>query len=242
MPLTAVVTGASRGIGASAARELAAAGYAVVLNYRTDARGAEAEAHGIVSAGGEACCFCADVSKAAQARGLVEFAVERYGRLDLVVNNAGVSLSGLMTDCTDEEYDAVFDTNMRGVFNMSRAAVPHMLRAGGGRIVNVSSIWGVCGASCESVYSASKAAVIGFTKALAKELGPAGISVSCVAPGVVDTAMNGRLSQGERAQLAQEIPTGRFADPDEIAKTVLYLASSPYTSGEVIMQSGGLCI
>ncbi len=242
MPLTAVVTGASRGIGAAIARELALAGYAVVLGYRERREDAERVVAEITASGGEGCSFRADVSSPSDAKALVDFAAGRYGRLDLLINNAGVSLSGLMTDCTDSEYNLVFDTNMRGVFNMSREAVPHMVRAGGGAIVNISSVWGVCGASCESVYSASKAAVIGFTKALAKELGPSGISVCCVAPGVVDTDMNRRLSEDERRALADEIPLGGFARPEDIAKTVAYLARSPYTSGEVIVQSGGFCI
>ena len=242
MQKTALITGASRGIGAAAAELFASAGYAVVINYRERAADADVIKDKITSVGGEAVCFGADVGVSKEAEALMDFAMRTYGKIDILVNNAGVSLKGIVSDCTDADYDRVFDANMRSVFNMCRAAVPKMLKAGGGAIVNVSSMWGISGASCESVYSASKAAVIGFTKAIAKELAPSGISVNCVAPGVVDTDMNTDLSADERRMLESDIPLGRFAAAADIAKTILYLASSPYTTGEIICQSGGLVV
>ena len=240
MPKTAIVTGASRGIGAEAARLLAREGYAVVVNYRTSSALAQQVEQSIRDEGGEATTFAADVAVAAQADELVRFALGRYGRLDVVVNNAGVALRGLVSDCTDDDYDRVFNTNMRGVFHMCRAAYPHMVRAGRGSIVNVSSMWGVSGASCEAVYAASKAAVIGFTKSLALELAPSGVAVNCLAPGVVDTDMNASLTDDEREALCADIPMGRFLTAEETAREILHLISSPGLTGQTLLFTGGL--
>ncbi|MEA5049878.1 MAG: glucose 1-dehydrogenase [Oscillospiraceae bacterium] len=242
MQKTAIVTGASRGIGAATARLLARSGYNVVVNYATRRRMAGAVADDIIAAGGEAGVFRADVSEAAQAEALCAFAAQRYGRIDLLVNNAGVALVSLLGDTTDDQYDRVFGVNMRGVFNMCRAAAPHMLRAHAGAIVNVASMWGEVGASCESVYAASKAAVIGFTKSLAKELGPSGIRVNCVSPGFVDTDMNLPLTDEARAAVVGETPLGRAGQPQDAAEAILYLAGAAFVTGQVLGVNGGLIV
>ncbi len=242
MQKTAIVTGASRGIGAETARALAENGYNVVVNYLNSEKAARAVADEIVRGGGEAAVYRADVVKPAEAAALCAFAAEAYGRLDLLVNNAGVSLVALLGDTADAQYDRLFDTNMRGVFNMCRAAASYFLRRQSGAVVNVSSMWGQAGASCESVYAASKAAVIGFTKSLAKELAPSGVRVNCVAPGFIDTEMNAALGEAARAAVIEETPLGRAGTPRDVAEAVLYLARAEFVTGQVVGVNGGLVI
>lgn len=168
-------------------------------------------------------------------------AVERLfaavGTVDVLVNNAGISLIRQIQDTTPEDYDALMGVNCKGVFLCSRAAAVDMLRRHSGAIVNVSSMWGQVGASCETVYSMSKAGVIGFTRALAQELAPEGIAVNCVAPGIIDTRMNACF---DRAELEAEVPMGRLGTPREVAEAVLYLAESPYVTGQVLGVNGGI--
>ena len=163
-----------------------------------------------------------------------------YGRLDVLVNNAGISHIGLLSDMSDEEWDNVIRTNLSSVFYCCRAAIPAMVSEKRGRIINVSSMWGVSGASCEAAYSASKSGVNGLTRALAKELAPSNIQVNALAPGVIDTVMNGQLNEEERQNLAYEIPMGRFGSPDEVAKVIWDLANAPeYLTGQIIGIDGG---
>ena len=231
----AIVTGASRGIGAEIARQFAGAGYAVCINYLKS----EAEALKIAAETG-GFPFRADVSDYTQSAEMVERVMREYGRIDVLVNNAGVACFGLFHDIPEETADRVFDVNVKGTLNCSKAVLPHMLRVHSGAVINISSIWGVTGASCEVHYSASKAAVIGFTKALAKEAAPSGIRVNCIAPGVIDTEMNGRLSFEEAEQLQAEIPLGRFGTCAEVAETALFLADSAgFITGQVIGVNGG---
>ena len=190
----AVITGASGGIGTAIARRLAAEGWRVVLGCCRSVQKAEALCRELRAAGGEAAVFQADITREEEAGALIHYAVEQYGHLDLLVNNAGIAQVKLFTEITPEDWRRMFAVNVDGMYHCCRAAVPHMVRQHSGRIVNVSSIWGLCGASCEVHYSAAKAAVIGFTKALAKELAPSGITVNCVAPGAIDTEMNAHLS------------------------------------------------
>ncbi|MEA4912800.1 MAG: glucose 1-dehydrogenase [Oscillospiraceae bacterium] len=239
---TAIVTGASRGIGAATARLLADNGYNVLVNYEKNAQAAQSVVDEIRARGGEAVAFCADVSRTTDAQALCDFAARQYGRADLLVNSAGVAHSALLTDMTDAQYDRLFDVNMRGVFNMCRACVPLMLRVHSGAIVNVGSMWGEIGAACESVYSASKAAVFGFTKALAKELGPSGIRVNAVSPGYIDTDMNAALDADARAALIGETPLARVGAPEDVAQAVLYLAGASFVTGRILGVSGGLVI
>ena len=181
MSKVAVITGASGGIGAAVARRLAAQGCYVVLGYCRSREKAESLCRELREAGGEAVSFRADLTKAEEAKALIEFAVQQYGHLDILVNNAGISQIKLFTDITQEDWQRMFAANVDGIYHCCRAAVPYLVQQHSGTIINVSSIWGLCGASCEVHYSASKAAVIGFTQALAKELAPSGITVNCVA-------------------------------------------------------------
>ena len=169
-------------------------------------------------------------------------ATDFFGGVSVLVNNAGMAQQKLFTDITEEEFDRITDVNFKGVFNCCQCAVPYMVREKCGKIINISSMWGVCGASCETVYSATKAAVIGFTKALARELAPSTIQVNCVAPGAIDTKMNSNLSAENKKAFAEEIPMGRFGTPEEIAGVVSFLAGkdSDYVTAQVITADGGL--
>ncbi len=227
----ALVTGGTRGIGLSCVRLLRENGYAVTALYARDEAAAAAAARELP----DVRFVRADVSD----RAAVEAVFSSLPALDLLVNNAGVSRFGLVQDVDEREFDALFSVNVKGTFLCTQCAVRAMVRAQRGAIVNVSSVWGQTGASCESVYSASKGAVIAFTKALAKELAPSNITVNCVAPGVIETDMNARLSREARAALREEIPAGRFGTPEEVARAVLFLAEAPYVTGQVLGVNGG---
>ena len=181
---------------------------------------------------------------AEEAKALIDFAVQQYGHLDILVNNAGISQIKLFTDITPEEWRQMFAANVDGIYHCCRAAVPYLVQQHSGTIINVSSIWGLCGASCEVHYSASKAAVIGFTQALAKELAPSGITVNCVAPGAIDTEMNAHLTAEERRMLEEEIPLGRMGSPEEVAAAIAFLAGEDarYFTGQVLSPNGGIVI
>ena len=232
---TALITGASRGIGAACARALAEDGCRVIINYLSS----EAAAFRLADeTGGTA--IRADVSDLKQ----VEELFAKAGDLDILVCNAGIALGKLFTDTTDADWQALLSVNLLGLVNCCRAALPSMIRRKAGSIVSVSSVWGIAGASCESAYSATKAAVIGLTKSLAKELGPSGIRVNCVAPGVIDTDMNRDLTPDCLAQLREETPLGAIGTPEQVASLVRYLASpaASFITGQVISPNGGFLI
>ena len=244
MDRAVLITGASRGIGAAVARRFAREGWRVGVNYRTSRGRAEALAAEIAAAGGQTALLPGDVSDPAQAAALVRAAEEQLGPLDALVCNAGVALpQQLLTDTTDEQWRQVMGVDLDGVFYTLRAAVPGFVRRQRGAIVTVSSMWGVTGGSCEVAYSASKGAVIAFTKALAKEVGPSNIRVNCVAPGVIDTDMNAHLSEEDMQALAEETPLGRIGTPYEVARCVRYLCSdgAEFITGQVIAPNGGIC-
>lgn len=236
---TALVTGASRGIGAEIARSLAKDGMFVYVNYSKSREKAEALAKEI---GGAA--VCADVADEAAVDAMIKRIEEERGGVDILVNNAGISLIKMLCDTTPDDWDRIFGINMRGAYLVTKAAMGHMVSNKFGRIVNISSMWGEVGASLEVAYSASKAALIGFTKALAKELSLSGITVSCVTPGVIDTEMNAELDSDTMAELREEIPLGRIGKPEEIASVVSFLCSdnAKYITGQVIGANGGLII
>ena len=241
---SALITGASRGIGAATARLLARRGYAVALNYCRSQTAAFALAEELERAGHIAFPVRADVSDGKECQKMVDTVLEKFCQLDILVCNAGVSQFGLLSDLTDAEWRNIFAVNVDGVFHCCRAAIPHFVRRKTGKIVTVSSMWGQAGASCEAAYSASKAAVIGLTKALAKELGPSGVTVNCVAPGVIDTEMNASLGEETLAELAAETPLGRVGTAEETAKAIAFLASpeADFITGQVLGVSGGFII
>lgn len=241
---TALITGASRGIGAAAARLLAARGYAVAINYCRSGDRALALAEELNRAGHTALPVRADVSDPDQVQAMVDTVLDKFCQLDALVCNAGISHFGLLSDLTEAEWRHIFGVNVDGVFHCCRAVIPHMVRRKGGRIIAVSSMWGQVGASCEAAYSASKAAVIGLTRALAKELGPSGIAVNCVAPGVIDTEMNAALSAETRAALTEETPLGRLGTAEEAARAIAFLASEDagFITGQVLGVNGGFVI
>lgn len=228
----ALVTGGTRGIGLAVCKLLVEKGYSVTALYA----GGEGlkEAQKLLP---EVEFVKADASD----ESAVKAVFENIKLLDLLVNNAGVSLYKQVQDTSREEFLNVMNVNMGGVFYCTKYAVKKMLDAGGA-IVNISSVWGQTGGSCESVYSASKSAVDGFTKALAKELAPSGIRVNCVSPGVIETKMNAHLSEEEKAELAEEIPLGRFGTAEEVAEAVLFLAESKYITGQILGVNGGFNI
>lgn len=236
---TALITGASRGIGAAAALRLADDGFFTVVNYLVNKDAAEMIAS---VTGGIA--VQADVSDMEQVKHMFEVINEYTDGVDVLVNNAGVSFTGLFTDITPYQEKRLWGVNVEGVFNCTRAALPSMIEKKSGRVINISSMWGQVGASCEVHYSAAKAAIIGFTKALAKEVGPSGINVNCVAPGVIMTDMNAVHSKETMDALREETPLERLGTPEDIAKTVSFLASqeSGFITGQVIGVNGGFVI
>lgn len=241
---TAVVTGGAGGIGAAICEALCRQGYSVIINFCHSKENAEKLAARLCECGYDAAVFGADVSRPDEADALIDFAFSYGGRLDLLVNNAGVSLRTLFDLTSDEQWRRITDINLTGVFNCSRAAVKHMLSAKNGRIINISSMWGQTGGACEVAYSASKAGVIGLTKALAKELAPSGITVNCICPGVIDTPMMSGFSDEDKSLIAEDIPVGKFGTPEDVANAVAFLASdsSSYITGQIIGVNGGSVI
>lgn len=239
-----LITGASRGIGAECARAFARAGYDVAIHYNTSADMAEALCAELSAMGSDAFTVQADVSGSAFVREMFGRVYERFGSLDVLVNNAGASLINLLTDTSDEEWDHITDTDLGGVFMCCREALPAMIRAHKGCIINIASMWGETGASCEAVYSAAKAGVIGLTKALAKEVGPSGIRVNAVSPGVIMTDMMAGFGEEDLRALREEIPLGRLGEPSDVAAAVVFLASDEagYITGQVLSVNGGMVI
>ncbi len=237
----AVITGSARGIGAQTARLFAAEGYNVVINYNTSENDAAELCREIRLGGGNSVAVQADVSKRKEAERLFDEAREAFGPIDVLVNNAGIAQIKLFTDISDEDYDRMFDCNVRSVFNCCQCVLPDMIHQKYGRIINVSSMWGVTGASCEVHYSASKSAVIGMTKALARELAPSGITVNAVAPGVIDTPMNSGFDSETMEALKNETPVGRLGTPEDVARAILFLADrgSDFITGQTIGIDGG---
>ena len=239
MNKTVLITGASRGIGASCARIFASNGYNVIINYNKNHERAKQIAS---KTGGN--LIQADVSDIAQTEKMIDSIISEYGKIDVLVNNAGISVTGTFDSISDEDVRRLFDVNIFGTFNCTKLVLPHMLRRKYGKIINVSSMWGQVGASCEVHYSASKAAVIGFTKALAKEVGPSGITVNCVSPGFISTDMTACYTKEEVNAICEEIPVGRTGSPYEVAQAVFYLASeqAAYITGQVLGINGGMIV
>ncbi len=244
MNKTVLITGASKGIGAATAIMFAQNGYDVVINYCSSAESAILLEKSLKENGFSALSYMADVSKTNDVKRMVDDVIARFGKIDVLINNAGIAQQKLFTDITDDDWERMVSVNLTGTFNCCRAVIPHMVSRKSGSIINTSSIWGITGASCEAHYSAVKAGIIGMTKALAKELGPSGIRVNCVAPGVINTRMNANLSVSDLEGLADETPLGRLGTTNEVASTSLFLASSSaeFITGQVISPNGGFVV
>lgn len=238
---TVLVTGASRGIGRACALRFAAEGYHVFLNCRSSLEELQGVKREIEAAGNASCTLVpGDVGCPEEVETIFSRIQFCCGGLDVLINNAGISWMGLLTDMTDEDWTRVIQTNLSSVFYCCRAAIPHMVHEKRGRIISITSMWGTAGASCEAAYSASKAGVHGLTRALAKELAPSGIQVNALACGVIDTRMNDVLTEEDKKVLAEEVPAGRFGTPEEVAESVWFLANAPsYLTGQIIGIDGG---
>jgi 3-oxoacyl-[acyl-carrier protein] reductase len=238
----ALVTGASRGIGRAIALDLAARGATVVVNYNASAAAAEEVVAAITAAGGKASAIQADVSKYEAAQALVKYAVDTYGRLDILVNNAGTTRDTLLMTMKEDDWDHIMATDLKSVFNCCKAASRGMIRQRAGRIVNITSVVGLAGGAGQTNYAAAKAGVIGFTKSMAKEVGSRGITVNCVAPGFIPTALTSVLTPEQKEMAVKATPLGRFGTPEDVAYAVSFLASdlAAYITGAVLSVDGGL--
>lgn len=241
---TVLITGASRGIGKEIAIKFASEGYNIVLNYNTSEAKAKIIAKYIEDMGVKCLLVKADVSIESEVNLMVEKALKEFGHIDVLVNNAGVALSKLFQLTTTDEIARVFGVNTFGVINCSKAVVPSMVSEKAGKIINISSIWGKVGASMETIYSASKGAVIAFTMALAKELAPSSISVNCVCPGVIDTDMLLEYSEDDKKELKNQTPLNRLGTPQDVANAVYFLASdnATFITGQVMTVDGGFAL
>ena len=241
---TVLVTGASRGIGKAIATLFAENNYNVLINYNKSEEEAMDLYNSLKSKGHSVDVYKADVSKKEEVNMMINYCIGKFEKIDVLINNAGISKTNLFTDISYEEWDEVMATNLNGVFYTTKKALQYMIPEMSGKIINISSIWGMVGGSFEVHYSASKAAVIGMTKALAKELGPSNIQVNCIAPGVIQTDMLNNVSQETLEMLREETPLMKLGTPEDIAHTALFLASenTNFITGQVISPNGGFVI
>lgn len=233
-----LVTGASRGIGKAIAQSLAKNENKVIANYNKSEEQAkllEKEFNNIE-------IYRADVSKREEVHNMIQDIIGKYGRIDVLINNAGISQEKMFSDVTDEDWNNMINTNLYSVFCTIQEVLPYMIAQKNGSIINISSIWGIVGASCESIYSVSKAGIDAITKSLAKELGPSGIRVNSIAPGIIDTDMNKNLSQQEIEDIKNEIPLEKIGKTADVARCVEWLINDEYTTGQIISINGGWII
>lgn len=240
----ALVTGAGRGIGKAIALELAAKGAFVIVNYNGSKEAAEQTVAEIKAAGGDAVAYQCSVSDYEACGAMITALIKEYAHIDILVNNAGITRDGLLMKMSEEDFDAVINTNLKGCFNTIRHMSRYFLKQRAGKIINISSVSGILGNAGQANYSASKAGVIGLTKAVARELASRGINVNAVAPGFVETDMTDALSDSVKENLKSQIPLGKIGHPQDIAKTVAFLASpdADYITGQVLSVDGGMAI
>ncbi len=241
MKKTVIITGASKGIGAAMAILFARKGYNVVIGYNESYQLAKMLSSSLSSQGYNVVPIKVNVANKLETDILIKEAVYKFGSVDVLINNAGVAFNGLITDTEEFDFDKIFDVDLKGVFNCCKSVTPVMVNQKSGKIINISSMWGQVGASCEVAYSAAKAGVIGLTKALAKELAPSGITVNCIAPGLIDTSMNSNISVEDLNAFVEDIPLGRMGTAEDIAETALFLASegADYITGQILGVNGG---
>ncbi len=239
MEKVVIVTGASRGIGREIARQLARNNMKVIANYNQSEKEAKELKEELEKENIMIDIVKADITRREEAKKLVQFALQKYNKIDILINNVGISEYKLFTDETDEDWKRIMDTNLYSAFVMSQEVIPNMIHNKVGCIINISSIWGVTGASLEVLYSTSKAGLNGMTKALAKELGPSNIRVNAIAPGIIQTSMNNKFSKEELEEIKEEIPLEKIGKTEDIAKCVKWLIEDNYTTGQIISINGG---
>lgn len=242
--MVTVITGAGKGIGRAIALRLAKDGYKIAVCYNNSKEKAEKVAESIIAAGGNAITFQLDITDSQNVNSVIADIENSFGEIAVLVNNAGIAEQSLFTDITDEMWRKMLDTNLSGAFYCARAVLPFMIHRKRGKIINIASIWGETGGSCEVHYSAAKAGLIGMTKALAKEVGPSGITVNCVSPGVILTDMTSHFDEDTMNELKEETPLGRIGTPEDVAGTVAFLASdnADFITGQDIAINGGMNI
>lgn len=233
-----LITGASRGIGKEIARRLAQDGNTVIANYNKS----EEQAQKLQQENPNIEIYKADVSQREEVHKMIENILNKYGKIDVLVNNAGISESKVFTDVTDEDWNKIINTNLYSAFCVTQEVLPNMIHNKKGCIINISSVWGIVGASCETIYSIAKAGMDGMTKSLAKELGPSNIRVNSIAPGIIDTDMNKKLTSNDIKNIEEEIPLGKIGKTIDIARCVKWIIEDEYTTGQIISVNGGWVI
>ena len=237
-----IITGASRGIGKEIAKQLAKSGMKIIAGYNKSEKEAKQLKEELKKEKIEIDIIKSDISKREGAKKIIQYTLEKYKKIDILINNAGISEYKIFTDETDEDWNKIINTNLYSAFVMTQEALTSMINNKNGCIINISSIWGCIGASMEVLYSTSKAGINGMTKALAKELGPSNIRVNAIAPGIINTSMNQQFKQQELEQIKEEIPLEKIGDPKDIAKCVKWLIEDNYTTGQIIQINGGWAI
>lgn len=237
-----IVTGASRGIGREIVKQLAREGNIVIANYNKSEKQAIELKEELQRENINIEIYKADVSKRIEVREMVKFVIDKFKKIDVLINNAGISEFKMFTEETDEDWDRIINTNLYSVFCMTQEVLKDMIHNKNGCIINISSIWGMVGASCETIYSVSKAGIDAITKSLAKELGPSNIRVNSIAPGIIDTNMNERLTENELCEIKDDIPLGRIGKTIDVAKCIMWLIEDDFTTGQIISINGGWVI
>ena len=237
-----IVTGASRGIGRCIAENLAREGHNVLLNYNKSEKSAKEVRENLAKDGINIEIFKADVSKKAEVKKLIKYAIDKFGKVDVLINNAGIAKVQMFQDIKEEDWNEVIDTNLKSAFYCTQEVLPHMVHEKEGNIINISSVWGMVGASCETLYAISKAGIDAMTKSLAKELGPSNIRVNSIAPGIINTEMNSKINELIKEEIKKDTPLGRIGEPIDIYRAVKWLIEDEFTTGQVISPNGGWVI